>query len=390
MRTAIDASTGLRRETALFGYQALSAGQDFVALLDADDDVSPGLFDSITKALTDDVLRIGRSRRAELGRVQCVVESDAVAAALAPDPDDTNEDTDHLTFWLLSDLALEDDSGSPLLDPSLRQLVGPARSGGMPDAPLDRSGSFIRAGRYSPYNGFLRCHDVERVVLGRGSVLRYELPGEAAAFMKVRPFDAGFGLYREAGLGRVWCNPVVLGSPGPDLDAGKRFAVRVVGRDETKPPADAYADALLAWLRGRNQAGSRAETIEDTAVEWLAELTALYDTAPDLAGHPGEPVGPQASQWGRVIEAAETANVTPETLIQSLFEGDSAICKAGDDTWEAQGMGAKGVISFRDWLKDKTGEWQGCADAGSDLPLVVGRLASEARRTVQRARGGKR
>lgn len=117
LKTAIDPNTGRARDAALFGYDALSAGQRFVARIDIDDDVDDTLAATLRNALPQP-MPLGRSRGAEYGLVD---------VELRDLPDDPRRRTMHdaawgdqqdvngaqrISLWLLSDLAAPDERGS--------------------------------------------------------------------------------------------------------------------------------------------------------------------------------------------------------------------------------------------------------------------------------------
>lgn len=306
MRTAIDASRNIRREAALFGYEALRAGRRFAALLEADDDVPAALVELLRDALKG-TMRLGRLRQTEYGGVRCDFDTTPhLAEELAPPPGADSEGV--LVLWLLSDLALEDERGRPILGPTARDLHP-----NLPAVPFDPTKSFIRARRYSPYNGYLRCHDVERVAIARGSVLCYE----ASVGFDPTLAAGGIGLYRECGLGRVWINPTMLAFLHPHVDA----AIARVETPAAQGPAgwqdDAYVAALAGWVENRALLGRRSEQSEQAAREWATELEVLYVSGRELAGVPeGVPFGPTPSQWGRMLELAQEPRLTPQ-LVQT-------------------------------------------------------------------------
>jgi len=173
LKTAINPDTGRAREAALFGYDALSEGQRFVARVDIDDDVD----DNLVAALRDALPRttpLGRSRSAEYGLVDVETRdlpADAARRTLhaAPWGDQAQVDgAERIALWLLSDLAASDPHGQPTLCPAPQWL-------GLPDGRLDFSHSFLRARRYSPWNAHRGGPDLERQVLCQGSLLVFDL-----------------------------------------------------------------------------------------------------------------------------------------------------------------------------------------------------------------------
>mgnify|MGYP000876576044 FL=1 len=162
MKTAIDPDTGRVAESQLFGYEAIRAGQCFIARIEADPDVSPPLWKRLVGVLTGHgELSLGRSRSAEFGRVRVERLDGPVAPALAPASRAAGHE---VTLWCLADLALLDPWRQPTLEPS------PARLG-LDRGRVDWARSFLRFRRYAPWNAYRGAYDLERHVIRRGSVI---------------------------------------------------------------------------------------------------------------------------------------------------------------------------------------------------------------------------
>lgn len=217
LKTAIAAQTGRAAEGQLFGYDALLRGQCFACAIEADADFDPGLFQQVVDALQGTAL-LGRSRSAEYGKVRVTLTD-------YPSPTPGPIDGNRLTLWLLADLAPCDHSGQPCLDPVLASI-------GLPEgARIDWSKTFLRSRRYSPWNAHRHGYDWERLVWSAGGVITVELSEPARPELLDR-LQAGIGLYREAGLGRVWVNPPLAGHPATTIRIQKRGKNR--GLDEIK------------------------------------------------------------------------------------------------------------------------------------------------------------
>jgi hypothetical protein len=232
---------GAAAEGQLFGYQHVSpdGAPRYAAVLEADD-----LSDCAWKRLCDRFkvprLFLGRaSNTSSGGGYVCEVrdgDGDVWPAAVIADG------SPRVRVWVLSDLAVVDDFGSPCFQPRPETLGLPA--GGC----LDGTDSAIAVRRYAPWNGKLGRRDLERQVITAGSVLTfaYGRPGAVGSVTA-----GAVGLWRETGLGRIWVAPPLL-----DVATGAAPApgeATVVAPRTTTPsePLRPEPSELLAWLEAR-------------------------------------------------------------------------------------------------------------------------------------------
>jgi hypothetical protein len=332
MKTGIDADVGTARDSQLFGYSSLPAGDSFVFSLEADDDVS--LFEEIVERLLG-TLKLGRSRSAEYGAV-------SIEKFETKDERQAAQTTSSVTFWLLADMALQDEFGQPLLQPTAKNLGLPAHF------QLDLAKTFVRSRRYAPFNAYRGRREIERVVLTMGSVLHFSSQQSVDAKTLQRIQAQGIGLYRQNGLGRVWINPELLAEKTPkfkELPRKKKVSLRL--KEPNHP--------VLRYLNKRRGQASEISTIEKCAKQWLDELAKLYHSAEVLSYTPvGTCPGPTATQWGQVMEKAKQAT-SANTLSNILFVGDHAVCKENDAQWGKRIFIKEQpkIDNFRLWLKHK-------------------------------------
>lgn len=194
LKTAIDKNHNRAANGQLFGYEALSKGQQLQFSVQADDDINEGLWQKIVQSL-DGTAHLGRSRSSQFGKVEiCKVDNK---------PNQKPKAEKILTLWLLSDMCLQDNNQITLL-PQPAQL-------GLPDGTKWLSDkSFVRTRRYSIFNNYRKHYDKERQVIVQGSVLRYQLPDNVNFDEVVKTLEQGIGLYTEQGLGQVLINPEIL------------------------------------------------------------------------------------------------------------------------------------------------------------------------------------
>ncbi len=330
LKTAIDPGTGRAATGQLFGYQALHRGQTFLATVEADDDVDESLFQRVCEALQGEVL-LGRSRSAEYGRAR-IRETDAAPIEAGPAPGNGEA-----ILWLLSDLALADEWGEPVLRPEGEHL-------GLPGARVDWCRSFLRTRRYSPWNAARRGYDNERLVLAAGSVLTLTGVDDAARAALAERLEGGLGLHREAGLGRIWLDPPLLRDVHPAFDDS-------VSKPEAVSEPSDPEHPLVAWLTGHSE-GWKAEG-EAAAQDFENEYLRLIKDARRLQGvGPGEHFGPSRSQWGKVLQTASDTNDADE-LYRRLFEGDDAILNEEGEGWSIWVFPHRCRRSLADWLKGR-------------------------------------
>ena len=353
LKTAIDPERGRAGDGQLFGYQALAAGQRFLGRLDADPEVPAALLDRVIEALTGE-LRLGRSRSAEYGRVQCNPVDTPLEQPAAPDGSD-------VTLWLLSDLALQDPWGQPTLYPDPELL-------GLGAGELDLEHSFLRTRSYAPFNGKWARHDLERPVLVQGSVLRYRLATPPDAGTRER-LASGVGLHRQAGLGRVWVDPPLLAASDPaDAFAEPAPAAAVAAPEAPDHP-------LVQWLWER--AGTRDARRDDldTANRLAAQIPALYETARRLSATEG---GPGGAQWERVVELACRPDLDDDALRRRLFTAQDAVCRSGDEDWGTETLCDGERLTFGEWLQ-RAADTEGVRD----LHYMLRTLARQGRDAVR-------
>lgn len=332
LKTAIEPATGRAAEGQLFGYDALACCQRFAASIEADPDFDEALFEKVVSVLSGEVL-LGRSRSAEYGRAGI-----APIELGAPQPGPVQGR--RLTLWLLSDLALAGADGQPTLTPSAESL-------GLPAGRVVWERTFLRSRRYSPWNAARGGYDAERLVLAAGGVISLDLAGSLDEAQAARLHD-GIGLYREAGLGRLWVNPPLLAGTHPDFAPASQAHSPAVPTRPDHP--------LVGWLEG--QSGDWKTKAEEQALTLAVQYHEQVERARRAAGVARDlSFGPSRSQWGRVLEAAREK--AGRELFQALFTGDAAVIKPQAEGWSVEVQEDGGWQTLADWFKTRlaaTGE----------------------------------
>jgi len=337
MKTAIDPTTGRVAESQLFGYESIRAGQSFVAHVRAADDLNEELWKLLVGALTDQgELLLGRSRSAEYGRVAVERLDRMTLSALEPAPNAAPQGVD-VTLWCLSDIALIDQSGQPILAPTPEAL-------GLQRGEIAWDRTFLRFRRYALWNRHRDGYDVERQVIQHGSVIGLRLPSPLTEAERMH-LAAGVGLYREAGLGWVSVDPKLLAKPEPAFSEC---------RDSTDSQSTSRPNhPLIAWLEAerKQEIGRRAD--EQQTQSLREALNERYRLARAYAGVPEHlPIGPSPAQWGTLYEAVRKDDSQDlDGLRARLFVGNNALCKAAGENWQDPFFDDQGLRTFFDWFK---------------------------------------
>lgn len=267
MRTALGRD-GRARDRHLHVIQTVPAGTCYRTSVEAEDSQ---LLDRVLKALTKPHVRIGRSRTAELGRFKLTPRNEEGGVNLSM------QSTDTFLLLCLSDIALRDPTtGSPSYD--LAHL-------GLPEGySVDLARSFIRTRRYTPFNGYRKSHELERLVLQAGSVICVKYPG-AVSPSQLREWAAQrVGDYKNVGLGQLVVNPLLLQDTQPRL-------TKLI-RPEATSKKSMPEDALGQFIRSaQKQVDARSEL-----EKWLNESADYF-----------KGLGVSRSQWGQVREKARAA-----------------------------------------------------------------------------------
>lgn len=282
MRTSID-DDGRARDGLLFGMESISAGQTFRATVTADDDA---LIDAVAERLVGRVHRIGRSRSAEFGLVHIERTDPPSESSWAL----VQGSTGVVRLWCRSDVALRDAStGAPRLAPEAADF-------GLPDgALLDPTHSFLRTGRWSPFNSYRRRPDLERQVILAGSVLVYQTPEVDLADLRT-VLARGVGSYRQDGLGDVVIQPSFLEQAQIDLDAWDPDVDVAAGHGGGQTQlAPLPGDGLGRWLAARLDAESARDRVWTLSRAWAEQMKPYQDVP--------------AAQWGEVRRRAALARI---------------------------------------------------------------------------------
>lgn len=344
LKTAINANTGAAAQAQLFGYQSIRAGQMFCFSVVADESVSDHLLKKIADCLVGEA-RVGRSRSAQFGHVQIEKATSPMAEL------EKNQSITELRLWLLSDLALLDDNGNPLLTPTAQAFGLPEQSEWLVQK------SFLRTRSYAPFNAKRRCYDLQRHVISRGSVLVFKLnkPLTDEQYASLQ----WVGQHQAAGLGRIWVNPSLLSTESPVFNS--KNAVNSV---EVQPVAQPNTLLVRSLVNRRKHIGA-SESIEQYAKKLVNDLKSALQNAAQWAGLPKgmfPPETPNRSQWGRIRTVALAHKTDREALMTELFDSEHALLRVrkGQEAW---GLFVSSSVTLADVIKQKL---------TADVPVDIG------------------
>ena len=359
MKTAIDPYTTTAAEAQLFGYDAIEAGQTFQAWLEIDEEIPIELVEQIYACLNG-VIRLGRSRSAQYGTVDCRLTE----KALDKKPLVKNN---QLVLLLLSDMALRDNRGLPELMPQVSHF-------GLDQAALEWDKSYLRFRHYSPYNAARKHYDQERQVIQKGSVISLMLDKELTETQRIK-LQTGIGDYRQTGLGRVLINADLLLNrpPCPVFSESPAHA-------KAQEPSH---HLLVKWLKSQTNVGSLRSQTRETAELLKQELEQLYKSARAYAAQPeGSIVGPGKTQWGRVSAAGKQGNDQQALLtkLKDIVKYNEQSGKVEDEVWSTTTGSGDSQANFGDWLLQQL---QQETDRPGDVIALLGRFADELIRKIE-------
>ena len=187
LKSAYDTVKRHSKDGALFGYESMGEGQEFLFSVECDNEKYAEL---IKKALTG-TKRIGRSRNAQYGL--CDIREFKFSESKS------NSSQGLLTIvYADGRLIFSDDNGLPIYRPSAQQL------GFGQDAKIRWDLSQIRIFQYAPWNGVRQTYDADRSGIEKGSVFVVETESPFT------PNTNYVGNFQYEGFGAVIYNPDFL------------------------------------------------------------------------------------------------------------------------------------------------------------------------------------
>lgn len=362
-KTAIDASTGIAKDASLFSYTYLEAGQTFVGWIDSDNEQ---LLNDIESQLAGD-LRIGRSRNTEFGRVKIeIIETPRIS--------EPHNNEQQIVLWCLSDCECLSHCGLPTHTPELATLIKAAKGS------LNGQLSFIRSSRISRFNQTRQGLDTEQLLIGKGSVLVYDLDSPIPQEQLNHLAEHGIGINKQQGLGWVMVNPNWASEV--HLPDSQLFDAICIPEKTSRVTTTTPTSVLTRWVESRVSGANQALNNEEKVKSLLQRIGNAYRNARQYNNilHSYE-AGPSSSQWRRITDELRQNNNQWQKV---LFDNKHGICKAQNDElgWGITWDNGEQLINFAEFIK------QSFAQEAS--PVVLSLLARINRYDLSTYRGLKK
>lgn len=330
LKTALDYAAGAASKGQLYGYNTLESEQVFVGELSWDEDVIaqyPNFLADIEAILHEQMLRLGRAKSAEFGRVNVALQAHQAASTSTSTATATSTSTStvaafdgsrELRLYCLSDLALKDDAGQAtlLLTPEHLGL----QKGDLQHLP---ERCFVRTRQYSVYNSARKSYDQQRQVIAKGSVFVFKVTGDKQSIAKQLTVNLpkGIGLHTETGLGQLRTGLYPPQHPGFQFDSAQ------AGQSTA---ADAPDSRLVNWLVTRTDKSNLQLQANKAAVALLEPLRKRYRQSRQVAAVPATfPWGPNKHNWSEILTKCKKDQDKQDNhrVMQWLFEERTALIR---------------------------------------------------------------
>ena len=320
LKSAQDRKTRKSKDSAMFGFESMKAGQKFIFSLEIKDNVlTKDQITELTKTLIGNK-KIGKSKTAQYGQVE-IVETN-------PPTIFENKDCKNgrLLIYAESNLCFFNKYGQPTFQPSPEDF-GLAEKGN-----FDWEASQVRTYSYSPWNGKRKTTDPQRDCIQKGSVLVFNF---SEGIQAENPSSNTVGGFNSEGLGRVIYNPdflvgnekgrwkFKLTKPSPKTNSQIK---------NTDLAASNYKSKLGRFLLKKHIQSEKELAIGKAVQEFITgknqhkkSHTSILENIP-------------TSQWGG-IRAKATKAKDKDELVKNLF-GEKGILTTGvaaDRYWNKKG-----------------------------------------------------
>lgn len=267
MKSSYDSKTRRAKDNALFGYDALVKGSEWVFVMEFDEE-KKALADELDKLFTGKNHRIGKSRTSQYGNVKIERDDSLVS-------DCQNYSAGNIyKVYADSRLCFFDENGQATFQPTAEQLGFDKGDKILWDK------SFVRKYVFTPRNSTRNAYDGDIACIDKGSVITVESEtghdGRTVA-----------GEYQSTGLGQIIVNPEFLENvPSVVNDYEKK-------NNESEVQC---SDPLITWLESKQKERKVEQEIAEQVTKAL----------PDV---PKEKNKLTSSQWGVLRAKARTAIV---------------------------------------------------------------------------------
>jgi len=343
LKSAQDRTTRKSRDSAMFGFESMSAGQEFIFSVDfkKGNPETEKIIGTIKQDLIDALSgsqKIGKSKSAQYGQVNIEKIEDPDTFA------DGNFDKHRLLIYAESNLCFFNEYGQPTYQPSPKDF-------GLEDkGQFDWSASQVRTYSYSPWNTHRKTTDPQRDCIQKGSVLVFNL---VEGSLRENPLLNHVGSFNSEGLGRVIYNPEFLTADEQALWNFKLIKPdpKSSNQQKTTDTEESNYGTLGKFLLRKYTQAEKELAIGKAVQKFIMGKTDKDKTHKSLFAHIS------TSQWGGIRSEA-TKSTNNRDLITSLF-GEKGVLNVGvaaDRYWNKKGGLAretlKGVITNNALGKD--------------------------------------
>ncbi|MBP5435430.1 hypothetical protein J6Z39_06390 [bacterium] len=326
MKSSYNRKSRRADDGALFGYDALVKGSDWVFVMECDDekeDIAEKLNDEVF-GLKNHTHRIGKSKTSQYGNVKIeFMKKEESDDCKCVDPetfeDDKGEKYKKYKVYADSRLCFFDKNGQPTFQPTPEQL-------GFKEGEILWNESFVRKYVFTPRNATRNAYDGDIACIDKGSVFTVAVKASSDKDYKGRKV---VGEYQSIGLGQIIVNPEFLKKEPAGIDYEKK-------NKDSEVPCN---DPLITWLESKQ----KEKKVEQEIAEQVNEARKHVPKGEEL----------KASQWGVLRAKARMEIVKKDPSWEDFY--DELFCtekvfneKTGKDEY-------KGYL-FKNRLNKKWGE----------------------------------
>ncbi len=283
IKSAYDRDNRRSKDEAMYSYEALNKGAEFVFEIEIDDEAE-NLESAVVQSLTG-IRHIGRSKTAQYGLIE-ISQLDFIQCK------SESAKGDRATVYADGRLIFINCNGIPTFKPLAQDL------GFAPEAEIEWERSQIRTFQYAPWNAKRQNRDCDRCGIEKGSVIVVNLHGTQS------PQETAYvGFYNNEGFGRIIYNPEFL-STRPGTNAETLFSIiesESSKSDAAEKPAATEKSRFNGALLNKLEEFKKADSEERSVYELVNGYVSKHK---DEFRRGGERF---ASQWGHIRELANTS-----------------------------------------------------------------------------------
>lgn len=297
IKSARDRATRKAKDSQMFGYESIRAGQVFIFSIVYEDD---NHIDKVEEALLGDK-RIGKSRTAEYSLARIEKLDTSIIHKF-------KNDSDYTLVYAHSNLCFFNENGQPTLQPTEEQLGVEGK--------IDWTKSQIRTFEYTSWNGKRNTPNAQRFCIARGSVFYISSKNEGK--------ESYVGEYHTEGLGHILINPAFLFEADGDtakwnIDTKKLESSDTNSNNSINSPLGGFL------LKKKNDKQDNLELSKRIQVA----IKENQEKFPSVT----------SSQWG-IIRNYATNAADMDVLIEKLFDSEKGAISHGvafDKYWNKHG-----------------------------------------------------